>query len=256
MEEREELVSKAILAEQAERYEDMAKSMKEFTEKGGEISNDERNVLSIAYKNIVGERRNAWRVVSSIEKTYEDSDSRKKIAKDYLERIASEQKNICEEVLSLLRDILIPNATSFESKIFYLKMKGDYFRYLAEVKFASSMDASREKEVEEAQKAYEEAYSLCKEEMPAVHPIRLGLALNYSVFHYEILNQPEKACELATSAFDLAVQMGDMDDSSGLDDNHRDAMLIMQLLRDNLTLWTSEVSCEESDVMASLENNE
>ena len=82
MEEREELVSKAILAEQAERYEDMAKSMKEFTEKGGEISNDERNVLSIAYKNIVGERRNAWRVVSSIEKTYEDSDS-----KDYLERI-------------------------------------------------------------------------------------------------------------------------------------------------------------------------
>ena len=251
MEEREELVSKAILAEQAERYEDMAKSMKEFTEKGGEISNDERNVLSIAYKNIVGERRNAWRVVSSIEKTYEDSDS-----KDYLERIASEQKNICEEVLSLLGDILIPNATSFESKIFYLKMKGDYFRYLAEVKFASSMDASREKEVEEAQKAYEEAYSLCKEEMPAVHPIRLGLALNYSVFHYEILNQPEKACELATSAFDLAVQMGDMDDSSGLDDNHRDAMLIMQLLRDNLTLWTSEVSCEESDVMASLENNE
>ena len=256
MEEREELVSKAILAEQAERYEDMAKSMKEFTEKGGEISNDERNVLSIAYKNIVGERRNAWRVVSSIEKTYEDSDSRKKIAKDYLERIASEQKDICEEVLSLLGDILIPNATSFESKIFYLKMKGDYFRYLAEVKFASSMDASREKEVEEAQKAYEEAYSLCKEEMPAVHPIRLGLALNYSVFHYEILNQPEKACELATSAFDLAVQMGDMDDSSGLDDNHRDAMLIMQLLRDNLTLWTSEVSCEESDVMASLENNE
>ena len=256
MEEREELVSKAILAEQAERYEDMAKSMKEFTEKGGEISNDERNVLSIAYKNIVGERRNAWRVVSSIEKTYEDSDSRKKIAKDYLERIASEQKNICEEVLCLLGDILIPNATSFESKIFYLKMKGDYFRYLAEVKFASSMDASREKEVEEAQKAYEEAYSLCKEEMPAVHPIRLGLALNYSVFHYEILNQPEKACELATSAFDLAVQMGDMDDSSGLDDNHRDAMLIMQLLRDNLTLWTSEVSCEESDVMASLENNE
>ena len=256
MEEREELVSKAILAEQAERYEDMAKSMKEFTEKGGEISNDERNVLSIAYKNIVGERRNAWRVVSSIEKTYEDSDSRKKIAKDYLERIASEQKKICEEVLCLLGDILIPNATSFESKIFYLKMKGDYFRYLAEVKFASSMDASREKEVEEAQKAYEEAYSLCKEEMPAVHPIRLGLALNYSVFHYEILNQPEKACELATSAFDLAVQMGDMDDSSGLDDNHRDAMLIMQLLRDNLTLWTSEVSCEESDVMASLENNE
>ena len=64
----------------------------------------------------------------------------------------SEQKKICEEVLCLLGDILIPNATSFESKIFYLKMKGDYFRYLSEVKFASSMDASREKEVEDSQK--------------------------------------------------------------------------------------------------------
>ena len=127
---REELESKAILAEQAERYEDMAKTMKEFTEKGGEISNDERNVLSIAYKNIVGERRNAWRIVSSIEKTYEDSDFRKKIAKVYLERIASELKNICEEVLCLLGDVLIPTATTVESKIFYLKMKGDYCRYL------------------------------------------------------------------------------------------------------------------------------
>ena len=252
MDERAELVSKAILAEQAERYEDMAKFMKEFTEQGGEIANDERNVLSIAYKNIVGERRNSWRIVSSIEKKYDESDFRKKIAKDYLEMIASEQKNICEEVLALLGHILIPNAKDTESKIFYLKMQGDYFRYLSEVKFASSVDASHEKEVEEAQKAYEEAYTLCKEELSAVHPIRLGLALNYSVFHYEILNQPEKACELATTAFDLAVQMGDTFDSSGLDDNHRDAMLIMQLLRDNLTLWTSEVSPEESEIVQNM----
>ena len=125
MEEREELVSNAILAEQAERYEDMAKAMKELVEKGDDISKDERNVLSIAYKNIVGERRNAWRIVASIEKAYDDSDIRKKIALDYMERIASEQKTICEEVLSLLEHFLIPNAKVNESKIFYLKMKGD-----------------------------------------------------------------------------------------------------------------------------------
>ena len=88
MEERDELVSNAILAEQAERYEDMAKAMKELVEKGEDISKDERNVLSIAYKNIVGERRNAWRIVASIEKAYDDSDIRKKTALDYLERIA------------------------------------------------------------------------------------------------------------------------------------------------------------------------
>ena len=257
MDDREELVSKAILAEQAERYDDMAKYMKELVEKGIDISKDERNVLSIAYKNIVGERRNAWRIVASIEKAYDDSDIRKKIALDYLERIASEQKTICEEVLSLLENFLIPNAKINESKIFYLKMKGDYFRYLSEVKYASCVVASHEKEVKEAQKAYEEAYSISKEEMPAIDPIRLGLALNYSVFHYEILNQPEKACELASSAFDLAMsqELG-IDDSAGSDDNQKDAMLIMQLLRDNLTLWTSEAISDESQATDNTENNE
>ena len=256
MGEREELVSNAILAEQAERYEDMAKAMKELVEKGDDISKDERNVLSIAYKNIVGERRNAWRIVASIEKAYDDSDIRKKIALDYLERIASEQKTICEEVLSLLEHFLIPNAKVNESKIFYLKMKGDYFRYLSEVKFASRVVASHEKEVKESQKAYEEAYSISKEEMPAIDPIRLGLALNYSVFHYEILNQPEKACELASSAFDLAMsqELG-IDDSAGPNDNQKDAMLIMQLLRDNLTLWTSEAISDESQATDNTENN-
>ena len=257
MEEREELVSKAILAEQAERYEDMAKTMKEFVEKGNDISKDERNVLSIAYKNIVGERRNAWRIVCSIEKTYDDSDFRKKIAKDYLEKIASEQKTICNEVLCLLVDVLIPNSKDSESKIFYLKMKGDYFRYLSEVQLASSDDASHEKEAKEALNAYEEGYALCKQEMPAMHPIRLGLALNYSVFHYEILSQPEKACELALFAFESAIgQQSDIDDASGIDDNHRDAMLIMQLLRDNLNLWTSEDSSGESQVVEDKESNE
>ena len=256
MDDREELVSKAILAEQAERYDDMAKYMKELVEKGIDISKDERNVLSIAYKNIVGERRNAWRIVSSIEKSYDDSDIRKKIAQDYLERIASEQKTICQEVLRLLENFLIPNAKDTESKVFYLKMKGDYFRYLSEVKFANSVEASHEKEVKEAQKAYEEAYSMSTEEMHAMDPIRLGLALNYSVFNYEILNQPEKACQCAKSAFDLAIEQLDIDDSSALDDNQKDAMLIMQLLRDNLTLWTSEAIPDESKETENTECNE
>ena len=93
--------------------------------------------------------------------------------------------------------------------------------------------------------------------MPAIDPIRLGLALNYSVFHYEILNQPEKACELASSAFDLAMsqELG-IDDSAGSDDNQKDAMLIMQLLRDNLNLWTSEANSDESQATDNTENNE
>ena len=48
-----------------------------------------------------------------------------------------------------------------------------------------------------SQQAYQEAFEISKKEMQPTHPIRLGLALNFSVFYYEILNSPEKACSLA-----------------------------------------------------------
>ena len=94
---------------------------------------------------------------------------------------------------NLLDKHLIAKASDPESKVFYLKMKGDYFRYLAEV--ASGDD--RPTVVEKSSVAYSEAYDISKANMQPTHPIRLGLALNYSVFHYEIQNSPERACQLA-----------------------------------------------------------
>ena len=93
----------------------------------------------------------------------------------------------------LLDDHLIENSTDAESKVFYKKMKGDYYRYLAEV--ASSSE--KQEVTEKSEKAYDEAYKDSKDYMPPTHPIRLGLALNFSVFYYEILNKPDKACEMA-----------------------------------------------------------
>ena len=74
--------------------------------------------------------------------------------------------------------------------------------------------------------------------MKSTHPIRLGLALNYSVFYYEILNSPEIACKFAKKAFDNAI--ADLDTLE--EDEYRDSATIMQLLRDNLTLWTSDIN--------------
>jgi hypothetical protein len=59
--------------------------------------------------------------------------------------------------------------------------------------------------VEDSQKAYMKAMDLAKEKMASTHPSRLGLALNFSVFYYEILNAPERACHLAKEAFDAAI---------------------------------------------------
>ncbi|XP_071372783.1 14-3-3 protein beta/alpha-A-like isoform X2 [Centroberyx affinis] len=229
---KKELVQKAKLAEQAERYDDMAAAMKAVTEEGNQLSNEERNLLSVAYKNVVGARRSSWRVVSSIEQKTEGSDKKQAMAKDYREKIEKELQEICNDVLGLLDKYLIPNASPAESKVFYLKMKGDYFRYLAEVAVGDEKNCI----IDKSQEAYKDAFDISAKDMQPTHPIRLGLALNFSVFYYEILNAPERACELAKNAFDDAI--AELDSLS--EDSYKDSTLIMQLLRDNLTLWTSD----------------
>ncbi|KAM9860266.1 14-3-3 protein beta/alpha-A [Aulostomus maculatus] len=234
-----DLVQKAKLAEQAERYDDMAAAMKSVTEQGLELSNEERNLLSVAYKNVVGARRSSWRVISSIEQKTEGNEKKQQMAREYRLKIESELQDICHDVLNLLDNFLIPNASQPESKVFYLKMKGDYFRYLSEV---ASGDSKKDT-VENSQQAYQQAFDISKKDMQPTHPIRLGLALNFSVFYYEILNSPELACALAKSAFDEAI--AELDTLN--EDSYKDSTLIMQLLRDNLTLWTSENQGEEGE---------
>lgn len=225
-------MQRAKLAEQAERYDDMAGSMKSVTETGIELSNEERNLLSVAYKNVVGARRSSWRVISSIEQKTEGSERKQQMAKEYREKVEKELRDICQDVLGLLDNFLVPKASNAESKVFYLKMKGDYFRYLAEVAVGDAKAAV----IDDSQKAYQDAFEISKTKMQPTHPIRLGLALNFSVFYYEILNKPEEACKLAKKAFDDAI--AELDQLH--EDSYKDATLIMQLLRDNLTLWTSD----------------
>jgi len=116
-------------------------------------------------------------------------------------------------------------------------MKGDYHRYLAE--FATG--DQRKSAAEASLVAYKSASDVATAELPPTHPIRLGLALNFSVFYYEILNSPDQACALAKQAFDDAISQ--LDTLS--EDSYKDSTLIMQLLRDNLTLWTSDMSNDD-----------
>jgi len=225
----DKLVDLARVAEQAERYDDMCKFMKALIDQKQDLSVEERNLLSVAYKNVVGSRRASWRTLNVDETDAE-------ITKTYKEIVEGELDQIAGEILGLLTDKLIPavQGKMDESEVFYQKMAADYYRYLSEFK-----EGSGDKPAEEgvsATKHYEAAYNIAKEKLAETHPTRLGLALNYSVCYYEILKQPEKACELAKEAFDAAIQKLD----SLTDESYKDSTLIMQLLRDNLTLWTSE----------------
>ena len=99
----------------------------------GQLSSEERNLLSVAYKNSVGSRRAAWRTISAIQnrETYKGS-KHLDLINQYRKMIENELNGICQDVLSLLRDVLIPNSDVAEAKVFYMKMRGDYYRYLCE----------------------------------------------------------------------------------------------------------------------------
>jgi 14-3-3 protein epsilon len=234
MADRDHYLLEAKLAEQAERYDEMKTAMVKLVELNPDLTREERNLLSVAFKNVVGTRRASWRIVSSIEQKEDTKGQAEHVGliKGYRGRIESELSTICSDILNILETQLIAKASSDEAKVFYHKMKGDYHRYFAEVD-----PGDEQKEL--ALKAYESATAAADSLLPT-HPVRLGLALNFSVFHYEIRKDPDLGCKLAKDAFDAAVT-----DLDSLDEeSYKESTLIMQLLRDNLTLWTEDMHLE------------
>jgi len=224
----------AKLAEQAERYDEMVDYMKGVAQSATQdLTLEERNLLSVAYKNVVGARRASLRIINSILDKEQSKDSVKAgQIQSYKGKVEEELNNICNDILTLLDSHLIQKAQAqADARVFYLKMKADYYRYLAEF-------ATGDKKTEHAtyaEGAYKQATTSAGELAPT-HPIRLGLALNYSVFLYEVQSKNTDACELAKQAFDDAIaELDTLDEES-----YKDSTLIMQLLRDNLTLWTSD----------------
>ncbi|XP_075591051.1 14-3-3 protein gamma-B-like [Dermatophagoides farinae] len=230
------LIIKAKIAEQAERYDEMKEFMKSVVKiHKYQLSLEERNLLSVAFKNSVGFRRSSLRVINTIAKQQQkrNPEMNMDIINEYEKTVINELSEICHEIINLLDNEILSDDSKLntEAKVFFWKMKADYFRYLAE--FTSGEEHTKSSEA--SAKAYKEATELA-EELPTTNPVRLGLALNYSVFYYEIANNQTEACQIAKNAFDNAISQLE----TVQDDTYRDSTLIMQLLRDNLTLWSSE----------------
>merc|ERR1711959_778783 len=212
-------LERAKLAEQAERYEEMVTSMKEIVAEGVSGDNltvEERNLISVGYKNMMSVRRTAWRTILQLEENEGEGPKQAMLAA-YKDTIAKELFALIEEG---------------SNDIVKVYTDGDHNRYGAEI----TQGEKREQYKNEATKSYTQAQSM-SEALKETNPIRLGLALNYSVFFYEICDKKESASDLAQAAFDNAIEKLDM-----LDENaYRDCTLIMQLLKDNLALWSDDV---------------
>ena len=189
----EEKIFLARVAEQAERFEDMVDFLEEvLVAKGGTVNPDERNLLSVAFKNLISSKRAACRTISAIEQNPKYSKFNGALIA-YKMQIEDQLTNDCQKIIDMINNRVLNTDCTDEAKAFFVKMVGDYYRYIAENAKGSLMEEVKQN----ALKAYNEANTIT---LPPCNPIKLGLALNFSVFHYEVMKNHKAACELADQA--------------------------------------------------------
>ncbi|KAJ7591098.1 14-3-3 domain-containing protein [Mycena floridula] len=227
---------------EAERYTDVVNQIRYIVENfDPRLTIDERNLVSVAYKNRTNTLRSSWRVVQTLfemESSRSAPAGRLALLRSQREKIERELADVCNDSVRLLEDHLLAAAQAGEEEVFYLKMRGDYYRYLAE--FCQKRE--REKFAEESLQAYKLAYQKATNSLDPLHPTKLGLALNFAVFFHDVRKSPERACHLAKSAFDDAIAALSDTEASSV----RDSLMILQLLRDDLILWSNEMTQNEA----------
>lgn len=104
---------------------EMVEAMKKVAKLDLELTVEERNLLSVAYKNVIGARRASWRIISSIEQKEENkgTDDKLEMIRQYRGQVEKELRDICSDILTVLDKHLIPAASTGESRVFYYKMK-------------------------------------------------------------------------------------------------------------------------------------
>ncbi|KAI0650274.1 14-3-3-like protein [Trametes meyenii] len=229
----------AKIADQAERYQDVINQLKDIViTSGPQLTIDERNLLSIAYKNLTATLRSSWRTIDALQKKEVLLSTRQelKLMRVQKERIEKDIDALCRDVVDLLENTLIPAANDGEEMVFYSKMRGDYYRYLAELTRLHPKENLASTSLE----AYKSAYKHALITLSPTHPTRLGLALNFAVYFHDIMRSPERACHLAKHAFDKAVSAAS--ESPATVANLEDSLMILQLMRDDLILWQGEIN--------------
>ena len=237
---REEYIYLSKLYERAERYQDMVDSINKFIELDPKLSKEERNILSAGYKNMISDKRASWRLLNSMEKKEVKKKSNQvNYVKEIKNHIEDELKKTFVNVHEILDKFLIPNAEDHESKVYYLKCKADYYRYLSEISKGKDLEDSNNK----AEDYYKQAYEISEKELPVINCTRVGLCLNMAVFYYEVKGDKKRGCEIAKKSFEESMKY--LDDLEKF--KSKDTLLLIQLLKENLIFWSSEMNEEEQN---------
>jgi len=229
--EREIALEMVQLLDQTDRRQDVIDLMKRVIELNPVLNADERNRLSCAYKGVITVCRNGLRIISGHRDLDEGSAARAAKLAEFASSIVSELDAYCLELIGLIDDKLIAGADGAEARLFYEKLRADYYRYVSENKEGAEKAAFAEK----AKEAYERALDIANREVPPHKPTYLGLILNYSVYLYEIVGQREEAIALAEKTFNECSQTIDTNSEGSI----QEASGILRLLRENVEVWST-----------------
>ena len=237
---REEYIYLSKLYEKAERYPDMLKSINKMIELNPILNKEECDILSTGYKNMITDKRNSWRILNSMERR--EKKKKTQIVQHIREiksHIENEIREICNDLQLLTDKYLLPNVNDHENEVYFYKLKADYYRYICE--FAEGKE--KDENIKKAEEFYKKAYTNSTKNLPVNNCTRVGLALNYAIFLYEIKGEKKDAFEIAKKAFDESMKFVDDLEKPKC----RDTLFIIQLLKENLIFWSSEMNEEEEE---------
>lgn len=237
---RDELVFLAKLYDRAEHFEEAVEYSVNFIKMKPILNADERQCFSNAFKNLYSMKRTSMKYLENLIKKEKKAKNIKNESnlQEIILKIEMELNSLINLIQELIDELLLPNSKKIEAQVFYLKLKGDYYRYKAEF----SKDEEKEISVDLAEQAYNEAYMLSEEQLPITSLIRVSLAVNFSLFYYQEKNMIDEAIMLAKSCFDEAIKMVDEVEEA----KARDYILLVHLLKENIIFWNTEKSDEEN----------
>jgi 14-3-3 protein epsilon len=230
----------AQVAERAQRFDDMLAFMISAVRDRGatvQLNTEERDMLSAAFKGALQTRRTAVRIADAVSQGIDQEytaagfspEFQQTNALNYRSLLNAELQTLCQKAVDLISSTLYPVSATGDAKTFYLKMAGDYYRYMAEAQDDVNLKSEA---ANNAERFYASGTQEASATLPRTHPVRLGLALNLSVFQHEVLGATDKAILSAHSALEqglAAINEGE--------EKSNDALLTLQLLQDNLELW-------------------
>nr|ARD06104.1 14-3-3 zeta [Dugesia japonica] len=201
-------------------------------ERGNELETHEKELYFGAFKKVMLAKRFSWQVLTAIIAKTEGCDKKAIAALDYRAQIEDEIRLVCNLVIKQIQDYLLPISSSPESMVFYYEMMADYYRYKCEIE----VNEERENVIKLAMDTYDKAAFHADRHLDITNATRLSLYLNYAVFYREILNEVDKALAMNETTFNRAIEK--IEDFN--EPRYKDTIVIIQLMRDNMTLWNKD----------------